>query len=115
MRASRERVVFERLTAAIVGNKAQFPRPEIEVRRVGFRESLPRSSSATGSTAPPGVLRQFHACAGGGRVRGQFRVERKGGMGPARSLAAIMGMPKPGEDVTVSLRVTVEGCRERLA
>jgi hypothetical protein len=62
--------------------------------------------------ALPEVLRRFHDRPEGGRAHGRLTIER--GPGPLRSfLAELLRMPKPGKDVPVTLRVVVEGERER--
>jgi hypothetical protein len=60
----------------------------------------------------PAVLQHFHDDPEGGRARGTVRVER--GRGLFRNVAAsVLGMPRAGEDVPVSLSVAVRGdCEE---
>ncbi len=60
----------------------------------------------------PGVLRRFHDVDGGGRARGTFQVERGRGL-LRNSLASLMGFPRAGIDVPVTLEVSVHGDRER--
>lgn len=59
----------------------------------------------------PDALRRFHDMPGGGHARGTMSVTR-----PASRLhnvlANVLGLPKAGVDVPVSLRVTVEPGRE---
>jgi hypothetical protein len=62
--------------------------------------------------ALPAVLRRFHDVLGGGRARGNFRVERADGRLRNR-LAALLDLPRSGTDVQVRLQVVVEGDRER--
>ncbi len=62
--------------------------------------------------ALPAVLRRFHDTEGGGRARGVFQVERSPGRLQS-AIASILGMPRAGTDVPVTLRVAVEGDRER--
>jgi hypothetical protein len=62
--------------------------------------------------ALPAVLRRFHDIGGGGRARGTFRVKRAPGR--FRNLiAVVLGMPRAGDAVPVTLRISVEGERER--
>jgi Domain of unknown function (DUF4166) len=60
----------------------------------------------------PGVLRRFHDADGGGRALGTFQVERGRGL-LRNALASLMGFPKAGIDVPVTLKVSIEGDRER--
>jgi hypothetical protein len=55
----------------------------------------------------PLALRAFHDAAGGGSGAGVFRVRRASNP-VARSVARILGLPPEGDDVPVTLRVTVE-------
>ncbi len=60
----------------------------------------------------PEVLRRFHDHPAGGRAHGSFSVVR--GRGRVRNgIAALLGFPKAGTDVPVTLHVVVEGGRER--
>jgi hypothetical protein len=60
----------------------------------------------------PAVLRQFHDAGEGGRARGTFQVERGRGL-MRNALATLMGLPRAGVDVPVTLEVSVQGDRER--
>ncbi len=62
--------------------------------------------------ALPSVLRRFHDASGGGRARGTFRIDRARGR-LRNALASLLGLPRPGSQVLVVLRVLVEGERER--
>jgi hypothetical protein len=62
-------------------------------------------------TLPP-VLRRFHAQEAGGSARLVFEVSHGNG-GLSRAAAKIGRLPRPGAKVRGSLRVVVEGERER--
>jgi hypothetical protein len=60
----------------------------------------------------PGALRRFHDTAGGGRARGVFQVER--GRGWLRNaVASLLGFPRAGVNLLVTLEVVVETDREQ--
>jgi Domain of unknown function (DUF4166) len=60
----------------------------------------------------PEVLKRFHDGARGGRARGTFRVVRGDGM-VRNIVAALLRMPRAGENVPIRLEVVVAGDRER--
>jgi len=60
----------------------------------------------------PAPLRRFHDDPAGGRGRGRFVVDRGRGR-LARMLGGVLRFPAAGHDVPVTLRVSVEGDRER--
>jgi hypothetical protein len=62
-------------------------------------------------TLPP-VLHRFHDQPNGGCARGAGRVTWGEGWLP-RAIAALARMPRPGDSVSIHLRVVVEGERER--
>jgi hypothetical protein len=62
--------------------------------------------------ALPEVLGRFHDAPGGGRARGNFRVERFGGRA-ASALATLMRLPRSAGEVPVRLQVTDLATGER--
>ena len=62
--------------------------------------------------ALPDVLRRFHDTPGGGRARGRLTIERPDGW-LRNALANLLGLPRRGVDVPVSLDIAVEQDRER--
>jgi hypothetical protein len=60
----------------------------------------------------PAVLRRFHDTGSGGRASGIFQVKRAPGR-LRNAIAAVLRMPRAGDAVPVTLRVAVEGDRER--
>jgi Domain of unknown function (DUF4166) len=74
--------------------------------------SLYRRVLGAGFDELPDVLKRFHDSAAGGSARGTFRVVRGDGM-VRNTVAAVLSMPRAGEDVPVRLEVLIEGDRER--